>query len=90
MEKYINLETHVRPNDSMSIMTIEEMLKRYTDGYSREAQVELVRCRDCKYWKPTMPSKGIVGICEDTDHFGRLWKPDDFCSYGERKVVGHD
>jgi len=47
--------------------------------------VPVVRCRDCKYWKPTMPSKGIVGICDDMNHFGRLWKPDDFCSYGERR-----
>lgn len=47
--------------------------------------VEVIRCRYCKHWKPTMPSKGIVGICEDMDHFGRFWKPDDFCSYGKRK-----
>ena len=47
--------------------------------------VPVIRCRDCKHWKPTMPSKGIVGICEDMDHFGRFWKPDDFCSYGERR-----
>lgn len=47
--------------------------------------VKVVRCKECKHWKPTMPSKGIVGICEDMNHFGRFWKPDDFCSYGERK-----
>lgn len=76
MEKYIDLETHVRPNDSMSLMTIEEMLKKYTDGYSKEAQVELVRCRDCRYH---------VAIDKCCHPDGLLCaKDNNFCSYGER------
>lgn len=80
MGKYINLETHVRPNDSMSIMTIEEMLKRYTDGYSKEAQVELVRCKDCKYWNS---GNVLMGCYWDID--GGQPEEIDFCSYGKRK-----
>ena len=83
MEKYINLETHVRPNDSMSIMTIEEMLKRYTDGYSREAQVELVRCRDCKHFKPHLYRLNR-NTCKCPQGCVRP-EPDGYCSYGKRK-----
>ena len=45
--------------------------------------VEVVRCKDCKYWS------GYGGRCK---HFGsplantvHYTKPADFCSYGERR-----
>jgi hypothetical protein len=53
--------------------------------------VEVVRCKDCKYWKDTWvaPDGKIEhGYChmEDADDVivGR-WD-DDFCSYGERST----
>lgn len=44
--------------------------------------VEVVRCKDCKYY--TMNTELLGNVCN------RLFtvfpmKPDDFCSYGERK-----
>lgn len=51
--------------------------------------VEVVRCKDCKYWD-TRGSKDIQGICEcgqkDT-YYGSEFYPfaDDYCSYGERR-----
>lgn len=36
--------------------------------------VEVVRCKDCKYW-----------ICAINDCHSRGMKQNDFCSYGERK-----
>lgn len=40
----------------------------------------VVRCKNCKYWE----QEGTKGICKDLYGFGRYWKPDDYCSYGER------
>ena len=51
--------------------------------------VEVVRCRDCKHWKPTGSKGGnsfsdmeYIGGCEFTNYYRR---ESDFCSYGERK-----
>ena len=59
---------------------VAEMLSRLWDSATK--RVDVVRCRECKYRK-------YDDIC------GMLWcnveistkrvKPDDFCSYGERK-----
>lgn len=51
--------------------------------------VEVVRCKDCKYWD-TRDSKGIQGIClcgEKDFYYGSEFYPFayDFCSYGERR-----
>lgn len=46
--------------------------------------VEVVRCKDCTYWeKATANKKGFL-ICPAS---GMEIMADDFCSYGERKVV---
>ena len=51
--------------------------------------VPVVRCRECKYWKPTGSKAGYsfsymeyIGGCEFTRYCCR---ESDFCSYGERK-----
>ena len=44
--------------------------------------VEVVRCKDCKYWERYSKS---LGYCKDMYGFGRWWRPDDFCSQGARK-----
>ena len=53
--------------------------------------VEVVRCKDCKYYKEfrTKRNKQIMRLCcrmgkNDMEY---SVKPDDFCSYGERKDV---
>ena len=43
---------------------------------------DVVRCRDCKYWEETLNGKGY---CKDIIGFGRWWKGNDYCSYGERE-----
>lgn len=48
--------------------------------------VEVVRCKDCKYYKVGNPN---ADYCyheryEDLSQ-GVSYKPNDFCSYGERK-----
>ena len=51
--------------------------------------VSVVRCRECKHWKPTGSKAGnsfsdmeYIGGCEFTKYCRR---ESDFCSYGERK-----
>ena len=51
--------------------------------------VEVLRCRECKYWKPSGSKAGnsfadmeYIGGCEFTKYCRR---ESDFCSYGERK-----
>ena len=52
--------------------------------------VEVVRCKDCKYWKDSWVApdgKTEHGYChmeESDDVIVGRWD-DDFCSYGERK-----
>lgn len=51
--------------------------------------VEVVRCKDCKYWG-IRDSKEIQGIClcgEKDFYYGSEFYPlaDDFCSYGKRR-----
>lgn len=43
--------------------------------------VEVVRCKDCKYYSPL---KDGGSQCERLDGL-LMSKPNDFCSYGERK-----
>ena len=51
--------------------------------------VPVVRCRECKHWKPTGSKAGnsfsdmeYIGGCEFTNYCRR---ESDFCSYGNRK-----
>ena len=43
--------------------------------------VEVVRCRECKWWH----EDDDVGYCDNPDGLDNYAKPDEFCSYGERK-----
>lgn len=42
--------------------------------------VSVVRCKECKHWWECKPRDG-----GDCDHYEMNTKPDDYCSYGERK-----
>ena len=52
-----------------------------------EAQAEIVRCKDCKYYSP-MNKETKTGICNLTMHqnFGDNW----FCAGAERRTDGTD
>ena len=43
--------------------------------------VPVVRCRECKWWQ----EDDDVGHCDNPDGLDNYAKPEDFCSYGERK-----
>ena len=67
-------------------------IEREIDELSAADVVEVVRCKDCVHWgcvRSTMIG-GRVGNCyNDASPFRceqpPTMKPDDFCSYGERK-----
>ena len=51
--------------------------------------IPVVRCRECKHWKPSGSKAGnsfsdmeYIGGCEFTNYYR---SESDFCSYGERK-----
>jgi hypothetical protein len=46
--------------------------------------VEVVRCKDCKHWVVN----DDVGYCDNPDGLDNYARPEDFCSYGERKQDG--
>ena len=51
--------------------------------------VEVVRCKDCIYYKQSV--KRCDHPSQDCDECYDCWlemKPDDFCSYGERRTDG--
>ena len=43
--------------------------------------VPVVRCRECKWWQ----EDDDVGYCDNPDGLDNYAKPEDFCSYGERR-----
>lgn len=61
--------------------TEQAFLRNYVNCCPTVDAVEVVRCRDCKHY-------------DETDSFNckfafmKLKRPDDFCSYGERKEDG--
>ena len=71
------------------------LLRKYTTDASEEPYtlniqrhpncplIEIVRCKDCKWWNEDHKIGG-EGLCEN-NIFG--WsRPTDFCSYGERRA----
>ena len=47
--------------------------------------VEVVRCKDCKWWMPFKANVYCRGCCKNNENgLFEFSKPDDFCSYGER------
>ena len=66
------------PDGSCSQRKVWERLKHYEDS----GAVEVVRCKDCKYWQDNND-----GYPHEECRWGHGETPDanDFCSYGERK-----
>lgn len=67
---------------------LDEIIKKPCTEFKNKADVvEVVRCRDCKYYaadehRCDHPQFDYEGHCYD---FWINAKPDDFCSYGERR-----
>ena len=57
------------------------------DGIPTVDAVEVIRCRDCQWYAPNHDGSWI-GCAFDTRNPDDEPKPDDFCSYGERRNDG--
>ena len=47
--------------------------------------VEVVRCKDCKYYSKMLPNGGVIYKFPICQKFCKSTETNDFCSYGERK-----
>ena len=63
--------------------------ERVIDSQPTVDAVPVVRCRECKHWKPSGSKAGnsfsdmeYIGGCEFANYYR---SESDFCSYGERK-----
>ena len=61
----------------------DQYAKGYADGKA-DAMAELVRCKDCESWKEPWLEGQHLGRCMKGKT--AMTKPDDFCSYGERRT----
>lgn len=66
----------------------EAIIERLKEEPTVDA-VEVVRCKECKHWKPSGSKAGnsfsdmeYIGGCEFTNYCRR---ESDFCSYGEKR-----
>lgn len=65
-------------------------LEEYGIGFAekkRDDLLEVVRCKDCRWWKGSQETKHNNHLCKRAlDQDVEYWtKADDFCSYGERR-----
>lgn len=67
---------YISTSNKVSFWAKREEIKQVMDAPVVDA-VEVVRCKDCKYWK-------THGCHIDFQYFSETEK-EDFCSYGERK-----
>ena len=75
-------------DDGVLLIPIGDVIRSIKMAKTVDA-VPVVRCRECKHWKPSGSKAGnsfsdmeYIGGCEFTNYYRR---ESDFCSYGERK-----
>ena len=72
--------------NGLSELPWEEEVDYLVDTLPTVDAVEVVRCKDCKYYKPHTPSAHWESKLPYCIRCVRVKvNPDDFCSYGERK-----
>lgn len=81
-KEYIEREALIAEYDRVHIGAPGGARKLMVDAPAADV-VEVVRCKDCKYYETHQPIHKKV--CEKNDGHLIPVNPDDFCSYGERK-----
>lgn len=70
-------------NDVRALKKRRNDVEKICKSFINRDAVEVVRCKDCKYYEhPEYYGGGTKDVCRT---FKRQMKEDDFCSYGERK-----
>lgn len=93
MSKYIKQDSIIGLAHKMQFGRIlsqreVEVVEMVVNSVSDDAVVEVVRCRDCKWWvREGNDSYGYAMFCDHDCSLGGqgIKKPEDYCSYGERK-----
>lgn len=64
-----------------------EITKKWLKGYPAADVVEVVRCKDCKYYDTTFIKERKMCWRKDSDGLiaAYVCLQEDFCSYGERR-----
>ena len=94
MEKGKTMNDYIKREDAerllryyfLSALTEDERVDELNRIPSADV-IKVVRCKECKYLKPFTSQYGAGQYCECPCSFGGqgIKKPDDYCSYGERR-----
>ena len=79
MSRYIDKDSAIDLSISVLCGGGNEEMAVLVEDINSAPTIEIIRCRECKYWKSTvqMPNGTEVKCL-----YGR--KPNDFCSYGQK------
>ena len=80
MAEYIEREALMRNCKHLAPEQLTPLIESLIQKQPAEDVVEVVRCKDCKH----LMFSDCYGECK-RNHLG-IVRPDDFCSFGERKV----
>ena len=80
MSRYIKYDTALRYIKDAGMRIGGVWGIEATAHFEHEPTIEIIRCRECKHWH----EKDELTYCDRID-YGYGYKPNDFCSYGERK-----
>lgn len=75
----INLKDMIEAKIGKLVDLSEDSINKIAEAVARKIEVgnlEVVRCKDCKYWDSNEET------CIEN---GGLWRASDFCSWAERK-----
>ena len=94
MDELIRKQTVLNMIDDVQFGNITHKLSQLHEAVRNLPSVdavEVVRCGECKHWvRDGNESYGYAMFCKADCSLGGqgIKKPDDFCSYGERKADG--
>ena len=84
MAKYIDINKAIAEIDKGDLLigNNAEWAKEILYRTPTADVVEVVRCKDCKHWEN---GKQYEPYCNNVKNLFEEMKPDDYCSYGEKK-----
>ncbi len=80
LEKFLKRLRRELPKESRDFFTRDEMILNFQQYVHMQPTIDavpMVRCRECKHYQTDV-------LFNHNYCCGRLRKPDDYCSYGER------
>lgn len=95
MSRYIDADKAIevwKDQDYIKLSSQETKTRIMLDAVPSADVVEVVRCKDCKYYKEFISNRGTAMMCFCPCCLGGQGKkePTDYCSYGEPKEQEHE